>query len=138
MFSNDIPDAWKMQTIIGIVKSKYCDEFFQENGSNIFENGLLPEIINITNVYAFEAKLANDDAILLNPVGNGRPSLIKLISNNTYYKDYCIDRKSITKLCSDYVKQNNTDNTIASEICQILQYYINYQCLELLNYFPIL
>lgn len=129
IFSDDIPHSWKTQTIIGIVKSKYCSEFFEENGNDFFENGLLPEIINITNVYAFEAKLANDDAALLNPVGNGRPSLIKLISNNEYYKDYCIDRKSVTKLCSDYVKQNNIDNTVASETCQILQYYIT----DLLN-----
>ncbi len=124
IFSQDIPETWKKQTIIGIVKSKYCDEFFEENGSNIFENGLLPEIINITNVYAFEAKLVNDDAVLLTPVGNGRPSLIKLISNNAYYKDFGIDRKSVTKLCLDYVKQKNADNAVAFEVCQILQFYI--------------
>lgn len=129
IFSNDIPVDWKKQTIIGIVKSRYCSDFFEENGHILFENKLFPEIINITNIYAFEAKLVNNDTVLLTPVGNGRASLIKLISDKEYYKNSHIERKSVTKLCSDYIKQNNTDSDIASKTCQILQYYIS----DLLN-----
>ena len=125
IFSNDIPNTWKQQTIIGIVKSRYCDEFFEENGQNLFKKGLLPEIVNITNTYAFEAKIVNNDAILLIPVGNGRPSLIKLLTDKAYYKDSHLERKIVTKLCSDYARQSNKDKIIVSNVCQILQHYIN-------------
>ena len=50
IFTDAIPVEWKKQTEIGIVKSKYCSSFFDEQGLNIQESGQIWDFVNITKI----------------------------------------------------------------------------------------
>ncbi len=56
-FSDEIPQSWKRQTEIGIVKSRFCDNYFEEQGLEILEQGILQEFVNSINLFTFEGKL---------------------------------------------------------------------------------
>ena len=57
IFSNEIPNEWRKQTEIGIVKSKYCTKFFEEYSSDILNQNMLCEFVKNINLFAFEANL---------------------------------------------------------------------------------
>ncbi|UJA32838.1 SMEK domain-containing protein [Clostridium sporogenes] len=129
IFSTKMPKSWRKQTEIGLVKSRYCSEFFSEYGQKIITNGMVNEFINITNLYAFEI---NKDSLLkfapyiqLRPSGNGRASLINLIAENKLYQKDGTLRLDLVKVCTDYSKAQSYEKKTAEEACNILEYIID-------------
>lgn len=125
VFSNKMPQEWRKQTEIGLVKSIYCGQFFSEYGQKIIINGMLNEFIKITNLYAFEINknyfLNGTSYIQLRPSGNGRVSLINLIAENKLYKKDKILRLDLEKICIDYSKLQSYEKQTAEEVCDILE-----------------
>lgn len=72
---------WKTQTIVGIVKSNFCSEFFEQYGDSLTID-LLWEFVRLTNNFAFEASILNDKHenvyTILKPIGMGRPGYTTL------------------------------------------------------------
>lgn len=137
IFSDDIQEKWRKQTGIGIVKSRYCDDFFAEYAADFIDRGMLPEFVDTTNLYGFEAKIENikDESplIRLNPVGNGRPCLIRLLEGEKIYRTGLLKKEDIVKLCLDYSRQRNRDKQIISDVCVMMEYYVEQEtgrCLE--------
>ena len=130
IFSDEIPQSWKRQTEIGIVKSRFCDNYFQEQGAELLEQGMLSEFVKNINLFAFEGRLLHikqeSPQMKLSPIGNGRPCIIRLLKNEDIYKKNIIGRDDIVKLCLDYAKQEDKVAVIASDACAMLEYYVEY------------
>lgn len=127
VFSKNMPKEWVKQTEIGLVKSRFCTPFFEEQADKIINEGIIKEFIDITNLYAFEPQILfpkEVPIIFLSPKGNGRSSLIKIIYDNNLYKGSMVDSRIIIKICSDYAKNENYKYEIANMACTILEYYI--------------
>ncbi|MCB6202955.1 SMEK domain-containing protein [Extibacter muris] len=135
IFSDEIPQYWKRQTEIGIVKSRFCDNYFEEQGLNILEHHILLDFVKNINLFAFEAKLLNirqeSPQMNLTPIGNGRPSIIRLLKNEEIYKQNVVGRDDIVKLCLDYAKQEDRAVTISSAACFMMEYYVECSLQEL-------
>lgn len=127
IFSSYISEKWKNQTEIGIVKSHYCSDFFEEYFQDLVDTGHIDEIIRVINLYAFEAQLVGKtaDAIALNviPVGKARECLLLLVNKNWNILNNKLDKASVIRLCEDYAKRN-IDKDVSSSACQIIEYYI--------------
>lgn len=124
--SSIILEPWKQQTVIGIVKSRFCNEFFTEYGDFICQNRL-KEFLKTVNLFSFETKILSVESgnsyAYLNPIGTGRSELIKLLKKNNIYKDSSI-KNEIIQICTDYSKQTNWELEIATISCEILKYFI--------------
>ena len=133
-FSDEIPQSWKRQTEIGIVKSRFCDNYFEEQGSEILEQGMLFDFVKNINLFAFEGELLHirqeSPQMKLSPIGNGRPCIIRLLKNEEIYKKNIIGRDDIVKLCLDYAKQEDKVAVIASDACAMIEYYVEYSLQE--------
>lgn len=74
--TDNIPSGWKVQTIVGIVKSNFCSELFEEY-KYYFSNDLLHEFLRLTNIFSFETSILNfkygNVYSQLKPIGMGRP-----------------------------------------------------------------
>jgi hypothetical protein len=128
IFSKKMPLFWRNQTEIGLVKSRFCTEFFGENGQAIIKNGLLGEFVKMTNLYAFEMQ---NDAFIgifpllqLRPSGLGRQGLIHLIFENKIHEGDSISIFDFKKLCADYARTQPKDKKTAEEACAILIHII--------------
>lgn len=125
IFTDTIPSNWKRQTEIGIVKSRHCASFFEEQAANLQENNILDEFTTVTNLFAFKGRIdfsSSDDPMLrLFPIGEGRASLIKLINNNRLYSSE--KEGQVVKLCNDYARQQNSKSDIALQACNICSHY---------------
>lgn len=121
-----ISDNWRNHTIVGIAKSNFCIELFNDYGENIPDKILYEFIIN-TNRFAFKSFFINSDIRRaysnLSPVGACRPCLIKIIFKKGIYKDFNLE-KEIFKLCSDYSQSDMIDDEASNNACEILEYYI--------------
>ena len=143
-FSDEIPQSWKRQTEIGIVKSRFCDNYFEEQGSEILEQGMLFDFVKNINLFAFEGELLHirqeSPQMKLSPIGNGRPCIIRLLKNEEIYKKNIMGRDDIVKLCLDYAKQEDKVAVIASDACAMMEYYVEYslQESEQENYYKII
>lgn len=143
-FSDEIPQSWKRQTEIGIVKSRFCDNYFEEQGSEILEQGMLFDFVKNINLFVFEGELLHirqeSPQMKLSPIGNGRPCIIRLLKNEEIYKKNIIGRDDIVKLCLDYAKQEDKVAVIASDACAMMEYYVEYslQESEQENYYKII
>lgn len=143
-FSDEIPQSWKRQTEIGIVKSRFCDNYFEEQGPEILEQGMLFDFVKNINLFAFEGELLHirqeSPQMKLSPIGNGRPCIIRLLKNEEIYKKNIIGRDDIVKLCLDYAKQEDKVAVIASDACAMMEYYVEYslQESEQENYYKII
>ena len=143
-FSDEIPQSWKRQTEIGIVKSRFCDNYFEEQGSEILEQGMLFDFVKNINLFAFEGELLHirqeSPQMKLSPIGNGRPCIIRPLKNEEIYKKNIIGRDDIVKLCLDYAKQEDKVAVIASDACAMMEYYVEYslQESEQENYYKII
>lgn len=143
-FSDEIPQSWKRQTEIGIVKSRFCDNYFEEQGSEILEQGMLFDFVKNINLFAFEGELLyirqESPQMKLSPIGNGRPCIIRFLKNEEIYKKNIIGRDDIVKLCLDYAKQEDKVAVIASDACAMMEYYVEYslQESEQENYYKII
>ncbi|WP_160687102.1 SMEK domain-containing protein [Clostridium sp. C2-6-12] len=133
VFSDKMPQNWRKQTEIGLVKSRYCSQFFCEYGQTIIKNGRLDDFLKTTNLYAFEinsffAKLI--PYIQLLPSGQGRGSLINLISEYKLYQKDEILRLDLEKICSDYSKVQLYEKQTAENTCNILEHIIDKYIME--------
>lgn len=134
VFSAEMPKDWRKQTEIGLVKSRYCGQFFSEYGQAIVNNGMLNDFIKTTNLYAFE--INNDFLpveltfyVQLRPSGEGRGSLINLIKENKLHEKNEILRLDLEKICTDYSNVQLKEKRTAEEACNILEYIIDkYMC----------
>lgn len=128
VFSIKMPEFWKKQTEIGLVKSRHCSQFFSDYGQQIINSGMLNEFIKITNLFAFEINSAYSKLvpyIKLRPCGEGRGSLISLIVENKVYVNDEISRLDLEKICSDYSKVSLKKEAVAKQACIILEYFID-------------
>lgn len=121
-----IAEFWRKQSLIGIIKSMYCQEFFNEYSLDIANGTLLREFIDITNVYGFEI---NDisfkiGTFILKNKGLGRECLIKLLYENEVYKKDVSLANNIKKLIFDYTN-SLTNETISKYSFEILKYYVD-------------
>lgn len=125
VFSTKMPHDWRNQTEIGLVKSRYCGQFFNEYGQALVNNGRLKDFIKTTNLYAFE--IMNDYSMLfsyiqLQPSGEGRQSLIHLIAENKLYEGDRVSQIDLEKLCTDYSKTQKKEKNTTEEACIILEF----------------
>lgn len=126
--TNNLQPKWFTQTIIGIVKSRFGSRFFEEQTNNIITQDLLQKFVDITNLYAFDAKvlfLKNGQRMILQPKGYGRIGLIKIIYKNKLYETDAVNVNSVIKLCSDYASGSGLYDEVSSMACLILESYIN-------------
>lgn len=54
VFSDKMPQNWKKQTEIGLVKSRFCGQFFSEYEQTIISRNMINDFVRIANIYAFE------------------------------------------------------------------------------------
>lgn len=124
--TDKIPNVWKKQTIVGIVKSNFCNEFFEEYAYSI-SGDLLWEFVRLTNNFAFETNILNlkyeNVYSQLKSIGMGRPCLINLIFKSTVYKDDTYENQ-IRKLCTDYSQIFIYNDVAANSACKILEFYV--------------
>ena len=122
--TTNIPNEWKKETIKGIIRSSYCQDFFDEY-SNIIENDLLKTFIDLTNIYGFEIdELSyNLETFILKNKGVGREKLIELIYKKEIYKENNFNELDIKKLIYDYSNNCSNDN-ISFASYKILEFFI--------------
>ena len=125
VFTDSIPSTWKQQSIIGIIKSNYCQDFFGEYSRQIVNNNLLVKFVDIVNIYGFEI---NDisfkiGTFILKNKGFGRESLIKIIYEQEIYKTNFENDSSIKKLIYDYTNSISSDE-VSRDSFEILKFYI--------------
>lgn len=133
LFSDHSTDRWRKQTEIGIVKSKYCNDFFKEYLSELKENCVLQEFLDIINLYAFEVQLTyngKEHDLSLHPIGKARESMIQLVFAEKLFIDNTVKRDSVVKMCSDYAKniiatRSDGSNSVSDAVCRIQEYYLN-------------
>ena len=127
VFSDNIPDDWKKQTIIGITKSGFCKDFFAEYGQDLIERNLIAKFFEITNLYSFEARIitrpSGNHYAFSRPIGVGREQLIQLSKEKCLFEktEY---KNAIIKLCTDYAKRPLFDEPTAKAACVIFETYI--------------
>ena len=127
LFSKNLPEKWRIQTEIGLVKSNYSQSFFDEYIDSIIEKNLLLEFIQTINLYAFNIKIFNPSKdvtdIYLEPCGVGRNKLLTYIYKKELYKN--IELKYILKLCDDFSNQKQTSDKDKGYVCIILEYFVD-------------
>ncbi|OWV16735.1 ATP-binding protein [Fibrobacter sp. UWB3] len=126
IFSHYDNNAWKKQTQIGIVKSKYSHLFFDQYSQKLIDDNLLIEFIKIVNLYGFEGKFVKGNFdynyLKLEPVGESRECLIRIIESKDLYKNG-LEESYVLKLCTDYSNVRNRDVTVSNSVCVIVEYY---------------
>lgn len=138
IFTDTIPFVWNQQSIIGIIKSNYCQDFFNEYSIQIVNSDLLIKFIDIVNIYGFEINDISFEVgtFILKNKGFGRESLIKIIYEQEIYKKDFKNVGSIKKLIFDY-----TNSISSKEVSQysfeILKFYIEKELEEDYSYNPI-
>lgn len=125
IFTDKIPSVWNQQSIIGIIKSNYCQEFFKDYSFQIVNKNLLMKFIDIVNIYGFEI---NDisfkiGTFILKNKGFGREALIKIIYEHEIYKKELKNVSSIKKLIYDYTNSISI-NEISQYSFEILKFYV--------------
>ena len=72
LYTDNISNKWKDQTIIGILKSDYCKSFFSEY-EKLIEGELLNRFLKLENLYVFNTKIHqmpyNNNFAILSPIG---------------------------------------------------------------------
>lgn len=117
-------ENWKKQTEIGIVKSKYCGMFFKEFQELLGET-VIEELLDVTNLYAFEAKINHSPVLIMNvtPIGAARDNLIGMVFEEHISLDK--NRASIIKLCDDYAICSYKTTDTEEKACKIIIVYID-------------
>lgn len=124
LMDNKIEVNWKKQTEIGIVKSKYCGLFFEEF-QELLDETVVQDLLDITNLYAFEAKINQSPVLIMNvtPIGAARENLINMIYEERISLDN--NRTSIIKLCGDYANHSYKIMETEEKACKIIIGYID-------------
>lgn len=121
LFSVNIDKVWKKQTIIGIVKSDYCTDFFAEYKETLISSSLLQSFIDIINLYAFTPKIIGSTYLRLLPIGKARGRVICIISQKCDELIINLNELSIIKLCSDYSMSFLHINDESNAVCHIIE-----------------
>lgn len=124
LIDTNIKENWKKETEIGIVKSKYCGLFFEES-SELLSKDVIGELLNVTNLFAFEARIIHIPKLSMSirPIGAARENLIKIAS-----KELIVDeryKESLIKLCDDYSNFENRMIDVEKKACEIIIGYID-------------
>lgn len=124
LIDTNIKENWKKETEIGIVKSKYCGLFFEES-SELLSKDVIGELLNVTNLFAFEARIIHTPKLSMSirPIGAARENLIKIAS-----KELIVDeryKESLIKLCDDYSNFENRMIDVEKKACEIIIGYID-------------
>ena len=126
LYTDNISNKWRDQTIIGILKSDYCKSFFCEY-EKLIEGELLNRFLKLENLYVFSTKIIqmpyDNGFAILSPIGIGRECLISLLFSTDKYKNDDYKDETI-KICVDYSKIGQFDSVMAQYACEILEYYI--------------
>lgn len=124
IMDGDIELTWKKQTEIGIVKSKYCGLFFEEF-HELLDETVIGNLIDITNLYAFEAKINHSPALMMQvtPVGAAREYLINIVFDGKINLEN--NKDSIIKLCDDYANYSYKSMVIKEKSCKIIIRFID-------------
>lgn len=121
----ELPAEWKKQTEIGIIKSKYCTDFFEENENEIINSELFIKFVYLTNIYGFSINYSFFPLnMLLKEAGNGRRCLVNLIARNLFLLDNESNKESIDKLLVDFSKESNIDEQLGLNACLIIRYIL--------------
>lgn len=138
IFSDTTPIEWKKETMIGLIRSRFSEDFFAENVDILIEKGFIDKFIYLTNLYGFEIRderyVKYSNFIMLMPTGQGRKSLVEIIYNKGIYKTSKKIDKGILKLLSDYCKQYDYQNE-KTKLCaiNILEYYLEEDIKEIIK-----
>lgn len=120
-----IPEEWEQQTLIGIVKSRFCSNFFCEY-EHLIANEKLALFLKIINTFSFDLQiihLKNENVYTHpQPIGQGRCCLINIIHKNEKYKERTL-KQAIGRLCEDYSQSKEYNQRTAEACCSILEYY---------------
>lgn len=124
LMDNSIVGNWKKQTEIGIVKSKYCGLFFTEF-QELLDEKVIEDILDITNLYAFEAKINHSPVLIMSvtPIGAARENLIDMVFEECISLDK--NKASIVKLCNDYASGSYKTADTEEKACKIIIRYID-------------
>lgn len=116
LFENNSNIEWNTQTIIGIVKSEYCIEFFNDFKDQLVAKGLVKQFIDIINLYAFSIKEDLNNTIQLTPVGKARGIIISLIKEYSLLQS--VDESGVINLCWDYslTQDRNSQYSLAASL----------------------
>ena len=116
---------FRSQTLIGVVKSNYCADFMEEYKREIFDY-YLERFGKVVNLFAFRPMsvlMPKDRALtVLLPVGQGRRSLILIAEKEGKYMDPSCNQ-IFSKMCTDYAREREFDETTAQAACTILEFY---------------
>ena len=121
LFAANTDEVWNKQTIIGIVKSDYCVDFFAEYKDKLIASSLLQDFIDIINLYAFKPKIVGSEILYLLPIGKARGQVISIISQNSDELISLLNELSIIKLCSDYSLFSLRINDESNAACHIIE-----------------
>lgn len=125
IFNNRINSEWKKQTIIGIVKSKHCIEFFDEYEEELFEDNILKDFIDVINLYSFSMTINDNTNLVLYPAGIARGKIIDIIKKTGVFQKEDLLESSIIKLCEDYSLSCDTNNEFSESACFIIEKIID-------------
>ena len=124
LIDTNIKENWKKETEIGIVKSKYCGLFFEES-SELLSKNVIGELLNVTNLFAFEARVVHTPKLSMSvrPIGAARENLIKIASEELVGEEKY--KESLIKLCDDYSNFENRVIDVEQKACEIIIGYID-------------
>ena len=109
IFESTINRDWTIQTLIGIIKSDYCERYLKRYFDEFINKKRLDEVTHIINLYGFQAKVSVNiptfDMLEAVPIGKARGILIVLLSKSIDKVRSVIDKDEIITICDDYSKQ---------------------------------
>ena len=119
----DLPEFWRMQTKIGIIKSKYCETFFSEYADKIKNDNLFFNFVNLINLYGFTFTIGPDSFpsnLLITSSGKGRGCIIKMLADDEILCEKYLGDESILKLLYDYSQLTGKFLNYGNHACKIL------------------
>ncbi len=131
VFHDRLSEKWQKNTIIGLVKSPFCESFFEEQGTNLIEKQVISDFVDLVNCFAFDMTGFYADeykslyVLHLKACGQGRNSIIHLIHNKELYKTEIIEKRKIIKLCKDYATRSEHQEKTSVAVCDIIGYYLS-------------
>ena len=98
--------------------------FFKEFQELLGET-VIEELLDVTNLYAFEAKINHSPVLIMNvtPIGAARDNLIGMVFEEHISLDK--NRASIIKLCDDYAICSYKTTDTEEKACKIIIVYID-------------
>ncbi len=130
VFDSEVSDDWHRNTVIGLIRSPFCKNFFAEQEENLIKGERLDEFVEIANCFGFEMggvnynKLKSVCWLELKASGYGRLALISLVHKNELYKYRMSNKSKYIKLCNDYAIRSEHTADVDRCVCDISAYYV--------------